>query len=183
MNIWVIQMSNGNYSEDTLLNEKKIKDILEDLQDYINQTRNNNQMLNLINTHFESNKTIKNENFDITEFTQIIDEKNQEIIYLSEKIKTLSEYISNNMSFKMFEDKITNNEKTICNLKSEITGLNEILSRKQKQIEFLNSENNILKSNVELNIDNIKSLKKEIEILKSIVDEKNKIIKLLENKN
>ena len=82
----------------------------------------------------------------------------------------------------MFEDQITNNEETIHNLKSEINGLNEILSRKQKQIEFLNSENNILKSNFELNIDNIKSLKEEIEILKSVIDEKNKIIKILENK-
>ncbi|WP_295593149.1 hypothetical protein [uncultured Methanobrevibacter sp.] len=177
-------MSNGNYSKDSLLNEKKIKDILEDLQDYINQTKNNNQMLNLINEHFESNKTIKNENFNITEFTQIIDEKNQEIIYLSEKIKTLTEYISkNDTPFKIFKNEISTNEKTIHNLKSEITGLNEILSRKQKQIEFLNRENNILKSNFELNMDNIKSLRKEIEILKSIIDEKNRIIKSLENKN
>lgn len=176
-------MSNENYSEDTILNEEKIKNIMDDLQGYISQTRNNNLMLNLINEHFESNKIIKNENFDITEFTQIIDEKNQEIIYLSEKIKILFECISKkDISFEMFENEIIPNEKTINTLKCENTELNEFLSRKQKQIEFLNSENNILKSNFELNIDNIKSLKKEIEILKSIIDEKNKIIKILENK-
>ena len=159
-------MINKNYSNDASLNEKKLKDIIEDLQDYINQTMDNNQMLNLINKHIESDDA--NKNFDITEYTQIIDEKNQEIIYLS-----------NDMDFKLFEEKITNNEQTIHHLKEEISELNEILSRKQNQIEFLNNENNILKSNYDLNIDNIKSLKKEIEMLKSIIDEKNKIINSL----